>query len=363
MTLPRNAPFPQARQVAVWLWMICTLIVLMVGVGGVTRITESGLSMVRWEPVKGVIAPQTREAWQAAFDDYKERAGAQFAKFSAEREMTLEDYQEIYFWEYAHRVLGRVIGLAYALPMAYFLLRVKMPRVWQIRLWIGLFLGGGQGVLGWFMVMSGFADKPYVSHFRLAAHLCMALFVFAYLLWMILDLIPFWTHRRENYASVRNLRNLARIFLGVLSLQIVYGAFTAGLRAGYVYNTYPLMGRRLFPTDGISETFGSAVRNALYNPVLIQFIHRHLGLVVLLFAVLLWGLGMTRRLMERQKLALNLLLIFVTLQFLLGVFTLVSGMNMVLAVSHQVCACFLLGSTVMTLHELTEPKTVTSLRS
>lgn len=355
-----TSPFPAARKIAGWLWIMCTLIVIMVGVGGITRITESGLSMVRWEPVKGILPPQSTEAWQAAFDEYKILAGAQFEKFSAEREMTLADYQEIYFWEYAHRVLGRIIGLVYAFPMFYFLIREKIPKAWQIKLWIGLLLGGGQGVLGWFMVMSGFADKPYVSHFRLAAHLSMALFVFAYLLWLILDLVPYWTHRRDNYEKVNGLRKASIGFLALLTLQIVYGAFTAGLRAGYVYNSYPMMGRQFFPTDGIAAQFGSALRNLFYNPVLIQFVHRHLALLVLLSVLALWGVGMQKRLMPRQKIALNLLLIFVSLQFVLGIFTLVSGMNMVLAVSHQVCACFLLGAAVMTVHELTTPKTVTS---
>lgn len=363
MSLSPHSPFPSARKIAVWLWMMCTLIVLMVGVGGITRITESGLSMVRWEPVRGMLPPRSPEAWEAAFAEYKVKAGAQFEKFSADREMTLSDYQEIYFWEYAHRVLGRMIGMAYAFPLFYFLIREKIPRGWKFKLWLGLILGGGQGALGWFMVMSGFADKPYVSHFRLAAHLCMALFLFVYLLWLILDLIPYWTHRRENYEKVSRLRKATLGFLGLLTLQIVYGAFTAGLRAGYVYNSYPLMGRRLFPADGIAAQFGSALRNLVYNPVLIQFVHRHLGLAVLLCALALWAFGVQMRLMERQKLALNLLLIFVTLQFVLGIFTLVSGMNIVLAVSHQVCACFLLGSAVMTLHELTPPKMVTSRRS
>ena len=353
----RNVPFPAAPQVAIWLWMMCTLIVLMVAVGGITRLTESGLSMVRWEPVKGVIAPQSQEAWQEAFDLYKIKAGTQFEKFSADREMTLADYQKIYFWEYAHRVLGRFIGLAYAFPMFYFLLRAKMPKSWKVKLWIGLVLGAGQGVLGWFMVMSGFADLPYVSHFRLAAHLCMALFVFAYLLWLILDLVPFWTHRRENYESIKPIRFAAGLWLILLTVQIVYGAFTAGLRAGYMYNTYPMMGRHLFPTDGILESYGSVLRNMMYNPVMVQFIHRHMGMLVLVTAICLWGFAMQKRLMARQKMAMNLLLISVSLQFVLGIFTLVGGMNIVLAVSHQVCACFVLGSGVMAFHELTPPKT------
>ncbi|MEX2606140.1 MAG: COX15/CtaA family protein [Kiritimatiellia bacterium] len=360
MNIPATLPFPAARKIALWLWMVCTLIVLMVAVGGITRLTESGLSMVRWEPVTGFLPPRSTEAWQEAFDQYKELAGAQFAKFSEDREMTLSDYQEIYFWEYAHRVLGRVIGLAYALPFVYFLIRESISTPWKIKLGIGLLLGGAQGVLGWYMVTSGFADLPYVSHFRLAAHLGLALFVFAYLLWLTLDLMPFWTHRKENYASIKPLRMATTAFLALLCLQIVYGAFTAGLRAGYMYNTYPRMGRGLIPPDAISAAFGSWLRNTVYNPVLVQFLHRHLGLAVVVSALALWGYAMQKHLMARQKLAFNVLLITVTLQFVLGVFTLVSGMNRILAVSHQVCACFLLGSVVMALHELTEPKTVTS---
>jgi cytochrome c oxidase assembly protein subunit 15 len=363
MDFAATLPFPVARKIALWLWMVCTLIILMVAVGGITRLTESGLSMVRWEPVTGFLPPRTSEAWQEAFDQYKELAGTQFAKFSADREMTLSDYQGIYFWEYAHRVLGRVIGLAYALPFFYFMIRESIPKVWKIKLGVGLLLGGAQGVLGWFMVTSGFADLPYVSHFRLAAHLGLALFVFAYLLWLTLDLLPFQTYRKENYASIKKLRAATAAFLGLLCLQIVYGAFTAGLRAGYMYNTYPRMGRGLIPPDAISSTFGSWIRNTVYNPVLVQFLHRHLGLAVVLCSLALWGFAMQKHLMARQKLAFNILLITVTLQFMLGVFTLVSGMNMVLAVSHQVCACFLLASVVMALHALTVPKTVTSRRS
>jgi len=350
------SPFPAARAVAVWLWMVCTLIVIMVAVGGITRLTESGLSMVTWEPVTGFLPPRTPEAWQEAFEDYKEKAGTQFSLFSADREMTLSDYQEIYFWEYAHRVLGRVIGLAYALPMIYFFIRGALPGIWKAKLLVGLVLGGGQGILGWFMVTSGFADLPYVSHLRLAAHLSMALLVFAYLWWLILDLIPYHTHRHTNFSSVRDLKKAMYGFLALLGFQIVYGAFTAGLRAGYHYPTYPRMGRGLIPPDLFTEQFGGFFRNLIYNPVAVQFVHRHSGLAVVLAGLALWGLAMQRRhMMPRQVLAFHMLLITVTLQFMLGVFTLVTGVNMVLAVAHQVCACFLLASVVMACHELTPP--------
>jgi cytochrome c oxidase assembly protein subunit 15 len=352
MTYSASAPFPQARAVALWLWIVCTMIVTMVGVGGITRLTESGLSMVSWQPVLGALPPRTEAQWQQAFDDYKELASTQYEKFSADREMTLSDFQEIFFWEYMHRLLGRVIGLAYALPLAFFLIRYRIPGRWKIRLWIGLLLGGSQGLLGWYMVQSGFADLASVSHFRLAAHLCLALFVLCYLLWMIFDLNPFLSRSGQRTKSIRPLWLGALGVLALTVLQIVYGAFTAGLRAGYTYNTYPQMGGGLLPDDLISERFSSFLTNLVSNPVTVQFIHRHLGLLVVLAVVTLWAIGQRFRLMNSQSFALSLLLGLVGVQFALGLLTLISGMNMALAVSHQVSACFLLGSLMWTLHQL-----------
>lgn len=343
---------------ALWLWLVCTLIVTMVGVGGITRLTESGLSMVNWQPVLGVLPPNTEAEWEQAFSDYKALATTQYEKFSADREMTLSDFQEIYFWEYMHRVLGRVIGLAYALPLAYFLIRYRIPGRWKLRLLFGLFLGGSQGLLGWYMVKSGFADLASVSHFRLAAHLCLALFVLCYLLWMIFDLQPFWSHRQSNFHKLSRLRTGTVGVLALVTLQIVYGAFTAGLRAGYTYNTYPKMGRSWFPDDLFSDQF-APLGNLVSNPVTVQFIHRHLGMTVVLAVLTLWAFAQRHRLLERQAFAFNLLLSLVALQFCLGVLTLVTGMNMALAVSHQVSACFLLGSLVWTLHEQRKPVSLT----
>jgi cytochrome c oxidase assembly protein subunit 15 len=358
---PSQGPFPAAKSVALWLWLMCTLILMMVAVGGITRITESGLSMVNWRPIMGTLPPRSPEEWNHAFDLYK--ATPQYVKFSAEGEMTLAHFKEIFFWEYVHRLLGRVIGLAYALPLAWFLFRHTIPRAWKIKLWVGLFLGGGQGVLGWFMVKCGLVDRPYVSHFRLAAHLSMAFFVFAYLLWLVMDLQPFWTHRKTNYAKLSFLRRCTLGFLGLLSVQILFGAFTAGLRAGYMYNTWPRMGSRFLPGDAAAAEGIGWWENLLHNPVTVQFVHRNLAWVVVAAAFALWFSAIRQHLMERQKLAANVLLLCVVVQFLLGVFTLLSGMNLVIAVSHQVCACILLGTVVWLLHEITEPKTVTSLRS
>lgn len=356
MKFSSSSPFPQARAVALWLWIVCSMIVTMVGVGGITRLTESGLSMVNWQPILGAVPPRSEAQWQQAFDDYKVRAATQYRKFSADREMTLSDFQEIFFWEYVHRLLGRVIGLAYALPLAFFLIRYRIPGRWKIRLGIGLLLGGLQGLLGWYMVKSGFADLASVSHFRLAAHLGLALFVFGYLLWMIFDLNPFWSHRQSNLHKLRSLRLGGIAVLAFLVLQITFGAFTAGLRAGYSYPTYPKMGRDWFPEDLSVETF-SFFGNLVSNPIMVQFLHRHMGLALVLAVLTYWAVAQRFRLNERQAFAFNLLLAMVALQFTLGVMTLVTGMNKVLAVSHQVSACFLLGSLLWVLHEVrTEPR-------
>jgi len=335
------------RPVAYWLWLVCTLIVIMVAVGGITRLTGSGLSIADWNPIMGAVPPRNESEWQQAFDLYKQNATAQYEQFSRNLgEMTLPDFQEIYFWEYIHRLLGRFIGLAYALPMIWFWVRGRVKGSLRWKLLLGLILGGGQGFLGWFMVRSGFAELPRVSHFRLAAHLSMALVLFSYLLWIVLDLNPFWTHRKTNYHSVVRLRKYSMIFLGLLALQIVYGAFTAGLQAGHMYNTYPLMGGRFFP-----ETRW----NLFTDPAAVQFVHRHLGLAVVAALVALWLFAQTHRLMERQKLGFNLLFLCGVLQFVLGMYTLVSGVQLHVAVAHQVMACLLLGSAVLTVHELIEP--------
>lgn len=356
MLTPNTPVFPAARSVALWLWIVCTFIVIMVAVGGITRITESGLSMVNWKPLTGFMPPANEAEWQAEFAHYKETP--QYVKFSEELggEMSLAHFKEIFFWEFVHRVLGRVLGLVYAVPLFFFMIRGMIPKGWRMRLWIGLALGGGQGFLGWFMVKSGLVDRPYVSHFRLAAHLSLAIFVFAYLLWTVLDLQPFWSQRTTNFHRLGKLRKCTMGFIGLVILQIFYGAFTAGLRAGYLYNTWPLMGKSFLPSDAHPGELYSLIGNLFSNPVMVQFIHRNFGILLVALGFALWTFAMKSRLTDRQKFAFNGLLVVLTIQFTLGVSTLVSGMNIVIAVSHQVCACFLIASLVWVLHELYPPR-------
>jgi len=330
------------------------MIVIMVAIGGITRLTESGLSMVNWDPIMGAVPPRTAEEWDERFKAYQETP--QFEKFNAEEPMTMEHFQEIFFWEYVHRMFGRLIGMAYALPFFYFLIRGKLPWKWSIKLGIGLILGGFQGLLGWYMVKSGLVDMPYVSHFRLAAHLSTALLLFCYLLWMVLELLPYHTHRKTNYDSLKPLRRLTMIFSALLFVQILYGAFTAGLRAGFMHNTYPLMSGDFFPSQGTWNGW-------LNNPHNIQFVHRTLGLLLLGFLGWIWFSAIRIRLMPRQKFSYNLLLTVGFIQVILGIYTIISGVQLHVAVAHQVCACFFVGACVACLHETRDPKIVTSLRS
>lgn len=313
-----------------WLLLVCATIVLMVGVGGATRLTHSGLSMVDWKPITGILPPLNTADWEAEFAQYK-----QFPEYQKlNRGMTLEGFKTIFYWEYGHRVLGRAIGLIYALPFLYFWLNGRIERRFLPRFWIALGLGGSQGVLGWFMVKSGLVDRPSVSHFRLAAHLCLALFILAYIFDLFLalgrtsgEVVPSW------------LRALVLIFTGLLTVQLIYGGFTAGLKAGLGFNTYPKMGEQWIADAALTLT--PLWANLIDNGAMIQFVHRWLGLAVAVSALMVcvtalkWGAS--TRFMQAAGLCVGL----VAVQFLLGVTTLVLVVPLNWALSHQVFACFL----------------------
>ncbi len=310
--------------------MVCATIVLMVGVGGATRLTHSGLSMVDWKPITGILPPLNTADWEAEFAQYK-----QFPEYQKlNRGMTLEGFKTIFYWEYGHRVLGRAIGLIYALPFLYFWLSGGIERRFLSRFWIALGLGGSQGLLGWFMVKSGLVDRPSVSHFRLAAHLCLALFILAYIFDLYLTL---GQTARETVPSW--LRSLVLLFTGLLALQLIYGGFTAGLKAGLGFNTYPKMGEQWIADAAL--TLAPFWSNLIDNGAMIQFIHRWLGLAVVVSAltvfVMAFKWGGSTRFMQAAGLCVGL----VTVQFLLGVTTLVLVVPLSWALSHQVFACFL----------------------
>lgn len=343
-TLALENPRARPRAVAAWLLAVAALVFLMVVVGGITRLTESGLSMVRWEPISGIVPPLNDAQWQAEFAAYK--AYPEYQKIN--RGMSLAEFKAIYFWEYLHRLLGRLIGVAFALPLAWFAVRRAIPCGYGPRLTVLLGLGGLQGFIGWWMVASGLVDRPDVAHDRLATHLTLALVIFAALIWTALDL------RDRDAATTPRPAGWVAFFVPLLFVQIVWGAFVAGLDGGYAFNTWPLMGDSFMPPH-VAEVARTALANLANDPVAAQFVHRALAIVVALFALhvaaRLWRAGAGRR-----AAALGLA---VGLQFALGVATLLSGVNIVLGVAHQAGAAVLLAATIWAAHWATRRPAVT----
>lgn len=325
---------PRARPVAVsnWLFAVAALVFLMVVVGGITRLTESGLSMVRWEPISGIVPPLNDAQWQAEFEAYK--AYPEYQKIN--RGMSLDEFKAIFFWEYVHRVIGRFIGLAFALPLAWFAIRRSLPAGYGPRLVGLLALGGLQGAVGWWMVASGLVDRPDVAHDRLAIHLTLALIILAALLWTALDI------RSGRPAAAPRW---ARWFFPLLFVQMVWGAFVAGLNGGYAFNTWPKMGDHWIEPQVIAAARESLL-NLVNQAVAAQFVHRWLAVVVTL-AALHVAAKLWRRGAGAPALALAAT---VLLQFALGVATLLTGVHILLGVAHQAGAALLLASAVWAAH-------------
>ena len=336
--MPRTlAPRPAA--LARWLFIVAALVVAIVVVGGITRLTESGLSITQWKPISGIIPPLSDAAWQAEFDRYK--AIPEYAAFN--RGMDLAGFKSIFFWEYVHRLLGRVIGLAFALPLLWFWWRRAIPAGYGPRLVALLALGGLQGTIGWWMVQSGLSERTDVSHLRLATHLMTALLTLGGLVWTALDLRAL---ARDSRSRPARLRTPAVVALLALALQLVLGAFTAGLDAGYAFSTWPLMGEALFPAGGWNAAWGT-VRNAIDNPVVVQFLHRWIAFAAA--AALVW---LALRARTAAPLAAVLVAVLLVAQIALGIATLLSGVDIHVAVFHQANAALLVIATVTCAHAL-----------
>lgn len=320
------------KYVAVWLGMVCLLIFSMVIVGGVTRLTHSGLSIVEWKPLMGAIPPMNEEAWNETFDKYK-----QFPEYKImNRHMDLSDFKFIFYWEYFHRLLGRMIGVIYLFPFLYFYFKKYFDKVLSIKLLIGFFLGGLQGLLGWFMVKSGLVDNPSVSHYRLAAHLGLAFGIAAYLFWNILEIL----YEKEKFDKPHSRFKQSLFITGGICLQIVYGAFTAGKKAGFGFNTFPKMDDSWLPDAVFS--IQPAWLNFLETNAAIQFTHRLIAWILIIFIPLfLWKIQ--KELNNLQKRAMSFLLAALLIQFCLGVFTIlfITDYEVVLPAIHQAGAFIL----------------------
>lgn len=336
-------PLPRPAALAVWLIAVAVLVFAMIVVGGITRLTESGLSMVRWEPISGAIPPLDAAGWQAEFDHY--RASPQYQ--TVNRGMNLDDFKAIFFWEYVHRLLGRIIGLAFALPLLAFWWKRAIPSGYGRKLGGLLALGGLQGAIGWWMVASGLVDRPEVSHVRLSIHLLAAFAIFAALIWVALDLRAL---ARAPAGPPARMELLAIWALCLLFLQFLFGAYVAGLEAGYAYNSWPKMGGEWFPAETpIMEPF---LRNFADNPIVVQFVHRWLAFAVAGLAIWL-GLRAWSRGLRREG---AILIAAVLLQIQLGILTLLSGVRIDFAVAHQGMAALLLAAMMVNAHRLGESK-------
>ncbi|HSJ25607.1 MAG TPA: COX15/CtaA family protein [Longimicrobiales bacterium] len=342
----QQIPGPRRRALRAWLWSIAATTFAVMVVGGITRLTQSGLSIVDWQPIMGVIPPLNEAQWQEAFDRYR-----QFPEYQVlRRGMTMDEFRFIFFWEYLHRVLARVIGLVFLVPFAWFAVRRYFNRELAVRALLLFGLGAAQGLMGWLMVASGLVDRPSVSHFRLAAHLSLAFIIFAACVWLVRELRSDFTPVTVGQGVLGRVRR-GVIILGVLlGLQIVWGAFVAGLKAGFLYNTFPLMGGRLVPVDLLAQDGG--VANFVNNAIAVQWLHRVMGTVLAVWAVVVaaqvrrWDTDAnTRRLATVMAAG-------VLAQYGLGILTLVYRVPVSLGVIHQAAALVLLGVWAWWVHHL-----------
>lgn len=320
------------KQLSVWLISGCLLIFAMVIIGGITRLTDSGLSIVEWKPITGVLPPLTQEAWEKVFLDYQ-----QFPEFKIRNHhYTLDEFKSIFWWEYLHRNMGRLIGLVFIIPFIYFFRKRVLDRVLVRRLLILFGLGGFQGFLGWFMVSSGLQREPDVSHYRLAMHLLAALASVSYAFWLLLDI----NRKEEDMANSgsNGLRQWTMLLLGVLLVQICYGAFVAGLKAGLIYNTWPLMGDEIMPASVTSTV--PWWKNWVEGLAGIQFLHRWIAFVVAALSVLLYFKARKLK-TARIGYAAAAILVAVGIQLALGVLTLINAVPIALGVMHQSVAIIL----------------------
>jgi cytochrome c oxidase assembly protein subunit 15 len=328
------------RGVAIWLFACCALILAMVVIGGVTRLTESGLSITEWRPVSGALPPLSDADWQEAFDLYRQTP--QYIRMNAG--MTLTEFKTIFWWEYVHRLWGRLIGVAFAVPFLWFLLRGRISRRLAPHLVALFVLGAAQGALGWYMVQSGLVDRIEVSQYRLTAHLALALAIYAYMLWVAFGLVRPAPAVRDPAA--RRLRPHLWLVAGWTAVTIAFGGFVAGLNAGFLYNSFPLMGGRLVPADFLD--MAPSWLNLFENPATAQFVHRWLAVGLVLLVLWLWLRA--RPLARPQRLATGLMAAAALAQAGLGVVTLLLVVPIPLAAAHQAGAVLLLTAVVWALH-------------
>ena len=336
-------PSTNSRAIAIWLCVCAFMIFVMVVLGGVTRLTHSGLSMVEWKPAAGFLPPMTELVWQDTFEKYQ-----QYPEFKIKNpDMDLAGFKSIFWLEFIHRLWGRSIGIVFLVPFMFFLLRKKLDRKLIPKLITMFILGGLQGVLGWFMVKSGLSDRPDVSQYRLTAHLIFAFFLYGWIFWTALGLFFPKPH------AIKQSLHVYKGFLSALTLLLVIaimsGGFVAGTDAGFIYNTFPLMGETFLPKDLF--VFDPWIRNFFENVVTIQFTHRLLTMLIFVSVVAFWFKTLNQELPGRTRIVLHCLLAAVILQVTLGISTLLLVVPVPLAAAHQAGALILLTAMLWARHE------------
>ncbi len=319
------------NQLSLWLIIMFWIIAIMIIVGGLTRLTDSGLSITEWQLFSGILPPLNNNDWIMYFNLYKKIPEYQLQNYN----MTLQEFKIIFWWEWGHRFLGRVIGISFLIPLVYFSFKIEFYKL--LNLYLIFFLICFQGFVGWYMVSSGLVDRVDVSHFRLSIHLLIA--------FLILSLI-FW-----NYLKTKVINNNTRkinvflplIFLILVFIQIVVGAFVSGMDAGKIYNSWPLMGNTYFPND---NDFRDLFRlSAFSDPSLVQFMHRNLAYLIMFFYFFIFYKIYKNKIYDLYK-SINILGIFIILQIILGIYTVIYGAQLYIAAMHQLSSIFLVSSCI-----------------
>ena len=339
-------PERDRRVVRRWIWLIVAVTAAIVVVGGITRLTQSGLSIVRWEPIVGVVPPLDEAQWLDRFEQYRH-----YPEYRQLRpEMTLAEFKQIFLWEYLHRLLARGLGIVFAIPFLLLAVTGRLPRPLLRRTLVLFGLGLAQGVMGWLMVASGLVDRPSVSHLRLAAHLSLAFVIVGTAVWLARDL-ALAPSAHASPASGRSAMTRGLVAVGLLlAVQVIWGAFVAGLDAGLGYNTFPLMGGRVVPAAAFATD--DVVAAILHHPAGVQWMHRVLGTLLLAVATALAWRARRVDVDARSRRFAGVLFWGVAAQYVLGVVTLLLVVPIPLAVAHQAAALALVGWCVGWFHHL-----------
>ena len=314
-----------------WLIFSSILVFLIIIVGGLTRLTDSGLSITEWELIKGILPPLNNNSWEIYFDQYKKIPQYKLLNF----DMTLNEFKIIFYWEYLHRILARLIGLFFIIPLFFFYISKRIKKKYISICFIIFGLIVLQGIVGWYMVQSGLTQDITVSHYRLSIHLSIAIIIISSIFWLIKNIL-LNTNKLFFKLTINNLP--FQIFILLIFIQIIMGAFVSGLDAGKIYQTWPMMGSNYLPDDLVSKKITSVLE--FDNHSLVQFYHRNLAYLITLYIIFL-GIFIYKKKIANLYLSLKILIFFLLLQIILGILTLITGLNIYLASMHQITSVLL----------------------